>query len=107
MNTVVVLQPQFFPWVGVFEQIRLADVYVHFDDVDFPQGRSFTSRVQIKTPAGSHWLTAPVVRASGQWIRDTQLDTTQAWRAKHLRTLQTSYSRAPFAGEMLDLVAEL
>ena len=107
MNTVVVLQPQFFPWVGVFEQIRLADVYVHLDDVDFPQGRSFTSRVQIKTPAGSQWLTAPVVRASGQLIRDTRLDAAQPWRAKHLRTLQTSYSRAPFADEMLELVAEL
>lgn len=107
MSTVVVLQPQFFPWIGVFEQIRLADVYVHLDDVDFPQGRSFTSRVQIKTPAGVQWLTAPVVRNSGQLIRDTRLDATQPWRAKQLRTLQTTYSKAPFAKEMLDLVAEL
>ena len=50
----------FFPWVGLFEQIRLANVFVHYDDVQLPQGRSFTTRVQLKAPTGVHWLTMPV-----------------------------------------------
>ena len=48
MTTVVISQPMFFPWVGMFEQIALADVYVHYDDVQFSKG-SFTNRVQLKT----------------------------------------------------------
>ena len=56
---VVISQPMFFPWVGFLEQMRLADVYVHYDDVQFSKG-SFTNRVQIKTPEGFIWLTAPL-----------------------------------------------
>ena len=48
VKTVVVLQPQFFPWRGVFEQIRLADEFVHLDDAQFQKG-GFTNRVQLKT----------------------------------------------------------
>ncbi|HOX52645.1 MAG TPA: WbqC family protein, partial [Fibrobacteria bacterium] len=32
-RTVVITQPMYFPWVGLFEQIRLADEIVWLDDV--------------------------------------------------------------------------
>ncbi len=56
---VVISQPMLFPWAGMFEQIRLADVYVHYPDVQFSKG-SFTNRVQVKTAGGSRWLTLPL-----------------------------------------------
>ena len=58
VTRVVISQPMLFPWVGLFEQIRAADVYVHYDDVQFSKG-SFTNRVQIKTARGPRWLTVP------------------------------------------------
>lgn len=100
---IVISQPMFFPWVGLFEQVKLADVFVHYDDVQFPQGRSFLSRVQIKTHSGVKWLTVPV-RHSGRLINEVILDDTQNWREKHLKTLQQNYAKAPFVGEMLDIV---
>ena len=42
----VVSQPMFLPWIGLFEQVRLADRFIHYDDVQLPQGRSFISRVK-------------------------------------------------------------
>ena len=39
-RTVVISQPMFLPWVGLFEQARHADVWFHYDDVQLPQGRS-------------------------------------------------------------------
>ncbi len=104
MNRTVILQPQFFPWRGVFEQIRLADVYIHLDDVALPQGRSFITRVQIKTSHGTQWLTVPVRRGSAA-IRDVLTDETQGWRETHLRTLHASYARATYCDEMLALVS--
>lgn len=101
---IVISQPMFFPWAGIFEQIRLADVFVHYDDVQFPQGRSFISRVQIKTPKGQQWLTAPVQRKGQSLIRDVKLDSEQPWRDKHLRTLELNYKKAPFVDDMLNLV---
>jgi len=37
-KTVVISQPMLFPWVGMFEQIRLADMFVYYDDVQFSKG---------------------------------------------------------------------
>jgi hypothetical protein len=37
-GTVVISQPMFFPWVGMLEQLKLADTYVHYDDVQFEKG---------------------------------------------------------------------
>ncbi|MDB5069497.1 MAG: hypothetical protein JWM87_608 [Candidatus Eremiobacteraeota bacterium] len=108
MKTVVVLQPQFFPWRGVFEQIRLADEFVHFDDVQFPQGRSFTSRVQIKTASGPLWLTVPVTRGSGpRRIDEVEIDYGSDWRRKHRQTLAMSYARAPFAAAALAILDDV
>lgn len=97
----------FFPWIGIFEQIRLADLYIHYDDVQFPQGRSLMSRVQIKTHDGIQWLTVPVVREKNQLIKDVLIDETQDWRSRHLKTLQSNYAKAEFGGEMLDLAQEI
>jgi WbqC-like protein len=106
MTKVVISQPMFFPWGGLFEQIRLADVFVHYDDVALPQGGSFIRRVQIKTPDGVQWLTVPVLHGS-QLIRDVQIDNAQDWRTKHLKTLQRVYAKAPHAAEMLSLVEQV
>jgi hypothetical protein len=103
MTCVVISQPMFFPWVGLFEQIRLADVYVHYDDVQFSKG-SFTNRVQIKTARGSKWLTLPVRIHLGQSIREVELAAEEDWRKSHLSFLAQSFEGAPYAREALDLV---
>lgn len=105
MPTVVISQPMFFPWVGMFEQIRLADVYVHYDDVQFSKG-SFTNRVQVKTAEGTRWLTVPLAgHRLGQNIDQVALAPMAEWGPRHLALLEQSYRGAPFARDMLDLVA--
>lgn len=72
-----------FPWVGLLEQIRLADVIVHYDDVQFSKG-SFVNRVQIKCPEGVKWLTVPVSNLKfGQKIDELSIDDTKNWRRAH------------------------
>jgi WbqC-like protein family len=101
---VVISQPMFFPWVGFLEQIKRADVYVHYDDVQFSKG-SFTNRVQIKTPEGFAWLTVPLHNLKlGQNIMDVRIDNSKDWRARHLEILSKYYAAAPYAGDMLGLV---
>ena len=103
MKRVVISQPMFFPWVGMLEQTRLADVYVHYDDVQFSKG-SFTNRVQIKTARGSEWLSVPLRDLRlGQKIREVAVDDRQDWRHRHLQTLSKAYVAAPFCDEMLAL----
>lgn len=105
---VVVSQPMFLPWIGLFEQARLADVFVHYDDVQLPQGRSFTTRVQVRTATGMSWLSAPVDHArSGRNINEANYLPAAAWREKHLRSLRHAYARAPHSAVMMALAEEI
>ena len=107
MKTIVVLQPQFFPWRGVFEQIRLADEFVHLDDAQFQKG-GFTNRVQLKTANGPLWLTVPVLRhGSLPPIAEVEIDYKSDWREKHLRTFAMSYARAPFVARAQAIVSDV
>jgi hypothetical protein len=107
-RTLVVSQPMFLPWIGLFEQIRLADVFVHYDDVQLPQGRSLISRVQIKTANGIHWLTVPIDRAkSGKLIKDVITFDEQDWRSKHLKSIRHAYGHASHFQSMFALSERL
>ncbi len=107
MTRVVISQPMFFPWVGMYEQIRLAEVYVNYADVQFSKG-SFTNRVQIKTAAGSKWLTLPLADLRlGQRIDEVRIDNRKDWRQSHRDLLRQSYRDAPFCADMLVLVDEV
>ena len=94
----------FFPWAGLFEQLRLADVYVHYDDVQLPVGRSFTNRVQLKSSQGIRWLTAPLRHTGDKTlISCVELDDDAPWRGKHLTLLRHAFAQAPFRDEALAL----
>lgn len=107
MKSVVILQPQFFPWHGVFSQVANAGQYVHLDDVQMPRGRSFMNRVQVKTRTGTRWLTAPVKRSHCSEIREVRLQEDVKWRKQHLALLHHELSRAPHKELALDLAAEV
>jgi hypothetical protein len=107
MTKIVISQPMFFPWVGLFEQITLADTYVHYNTVQFPIGRSLMNRVQIKTSKGSQWLTIPIKHQGIQSINQVEIDYNQHWQDKHLKTLRQNYSKSQFFMEMLDIVSSI
>jgi WbqC-like protein family len=104
VTTVVISQPMYFPWVGMLEQIRLCDVFVHYDDAQFSKG-SFSNRVQVKTATGPHWMSVPMRGLHlGQRINEVRLTDPDDWQASHLALLSQAYRRAPCAEEMLALV---
>ena len=92
-----------FPWVGLLEQVQQADVFVHYDDVQFSKG-SFVNRVQIKTPTGTRWMTVPTRNLRlGQPICDVTIAPPEDWVDRHLSLLQVSLTGAPFAAEAITL----
>lgn len=103
MKTIVISQPMYFPWVGLLEQMRLADVFVHLDDAQFSKG-GFFNRVQLKTAEGTPWLTVPLAETKlGQSLNETQM-AKHDWRRKQLATLRQAYAAAPHVEDMLGLV---
>lgn len=90
-------QPQYAPWLGYFFKILHSDVFVLFDTVQYPRGKHFGNRNQVKTAQGAHWLTVPILRRSELLpFRDIPIDTAQPWADKHWRTIELAYARAPY-----------
>jgi len=101
---VVITQPMLFPWVGLIEQVRLSNIFVFYDDVQFSKG-SFTNRVQIKTSQGMCWMTVPIEKTSSAMpIKDVKICYKQNWQSKHFKLLQQSLAGAIYLKEALDLV---
>lgn len=102
-------QPNFLPWLGFFSKMAQCDVFVLLDNVQLSRG-SFTNRVRIKTREGTPWLTVPFRHPGGSGypaIRDVQVDYTQQWAGKHMRTLSQAYARADHAPIYLPRLADI
>lgn len=108
MTTLVVLQPGYLPWLGYFDLMNKADVFIHYDDVQFDK-HGWRNRNRVKGPNGTVWLTVPVLHSGrfGQSLIDVEIDNRQDWRRKHLLTLRQSYARASFVHTILLRLQEI
>jgi len=95
---VVILQPSYIPWRGYFDQIRRADLFIFYDDVQYDK-HGWRNRNQIKTAQGKQWLTIPVHSAGatdGLLIKDVKVDWSKPWVNNHWKALTFAYSKAPY-----------
>jgi hypothetical protein len=100
--TAVVTQPTYLPWLGYFEQIAKADVFVFLDTVQF-MTRSWHSRNRLKGSDGEpFWISVPVeAHAREARLLDIRISANQPqWAAKHLRSMQTHLGSRPYFGNI-------
>ena len=106
---VVILQPSYIPWRGYFDQIRRADLFIFYDDVQYDK-HGWRNRNQIKTAQGKKWLTIPVHSGGatqGRCIKDVRIDWSKAWPQNHVRALTSSYNRTPYFKKYRPLMEEI
>lgn len=100
----VILQPSYLPWRGYFHQVHKADVFVFLDDVQY-DARGWRNRNRVLGPAGPLWITVPVHSGGSQTqrrpITSIEICWDSDWPARHLRTFQHCYRRAPFCNDAL------
>src|SRR2546428_2852818 len=101
-KTVAILQPGYLPWIGFFDQMRRADVFVYYDDVQYDK-HGWRNRNRIKTQTGPLWLTVPVHHSGlGQpSILQVEIDARVPWARKHLASIRQAYAAAPFLEQYL------
>lgn len=107
MNAVI-LQPSYIPWRGYFDQIRRADLFIFYDDVQYDK-HGWRNRNQIKTAQGKQWLTIPVHSkgvTEGSPIRDVRIDWSKPWAKNHLKALTISYNKSPHFKGYLPLLEQ-
>jgi hypothetical protein len=103
----VILQPSYIPWRGYFDQIKKADLFIFYDDVQYDK-HGWRNRNRIKTQQGCQWITIPVyskgVVEKGLPINQVKINWSENWNDKHWRSIQQAYSKAPYFEQYVSLL---
>lgn len=103
------MQPYFFPYLGYFQLINSVDKFIIYDDVDFIK-QGWINRNYIQNKGTKILFTVPLTnQSSNAKINETFIDSSQyaRWSKKFSRTLQVSYSKAPFFEEIILIVKDI
>jgi len=87
-------QPQYLPWLGYFDKIDRADVFVLLDNVQFKKNE-WQNRNRIKTAQGPQWLTVPVLYRFPQLICEVGINSKERWQHKQRQSILSNYRKAP------------
>ena len=95
---IAIHQPEHLPWLGFFHKIRMADVYVVLDNVQYTR-RYFHNRNKIRTKQGWLWLTVPVEKENRDdlIIKETKIfQEDLKWKNKNLESIYHNYRKAEY-----------
>ena len=107
IKRLAVLQPGYLPWLGFFDQLRRADVFVIYDDVQYDKN-GWRNRNRIKGACGPLWLTVPVnIERLDTKITEVKIDYRSNWQKKHIGSIKQYYSKAPFFNEYFPAIEDL
>ena len=95
---VTIHQPEHMPWLGFFDKVRQAELFVFLDNVQY-RHKYFQNRNKIRSSNGETWLNVPVLTKGkrGQLIKEVEIDNREVrWREKCWISISLNYKKAPF-----------
>lgn len=104
----VITQPTYLPWLGYFEQIAKADIFVFLDTVQFVR-RYWHSRNRLKGAQDNPiWLTVPVKsQAQKTPLLEIEISPDRSdWVKQHLSTIQTCLGSTPYFRQIFPFIEE-
>lgn len=103
MKTCAVMQPYLFPYIGYYQLVYAADFFIFYDDVTFIK-QSYINRNSILANNRSLRFSLPIPGASSNTlIKDLNYSPAD----KLLKTIQQSYSKAPYYNDVMDFISSV
>jgi len=107
---ITIHQPEHLPWLGLFNKISKADIFVILDNVQYEKNY-FQNRNRILGTNGVQWIGIPVVNKNHmeQTIATTKIASDPKnikWRQKYLQTIKQSYGKYPYFNEVYPIIED-
>jgi hypothetical protein len=103
---VAIHQAEHLPWYGYFHKMKMADVFVILDNVQFKKNY-FENRNRIYTPQGLKYITAPVKMKGHLSKKFYEIELVDNWKKKYVKTLEFNYKKAPYFEDIRALIDEI
>ena len=99
-------QPQYFPYIGIFNKILKSDIFLFVDSTKFVS-KVWHNRTIIKDKKDKvFYLTIPVSFKNGQIIKDVKIIKNN-WKIKHLKSISNIYGSSKYFGDLFPLIEEV
>jgi len=96
MKKVTIHQPEFLPWLGFFDKISQADLFVILDNVQFEKNY-FQNRNKIRISNGWTYISAPIDKKTiTKKIYDVRIAKLNTWKIKAKKTIIQNYQKAKY-----------
>lgn len=104
---ITIHQPEHLPWLGFFNKLSKAEVFVILDSVPYRKNY-FQNRNKIIGSNGEQYIGIPTVNVGHieGTIASTKIavDGNHKWKTKYLNTIKMSYGKYPFFEEVYSMV---
>ena len=106
---VAIHQPNFMPWLGLFNKLAMVERFVVYDHVQAMGGSSWLTRNRILVKGEPRWLTMPIERSGTGLppVNEVRVQWENRAVVKQLRTLEQEYGSHPHFDEVFALITEL
>ena len=104
---VSIMQPYFFPYIGYFQLIANSDVFVIYDDVNFIK-KGWINRNNILVNNTPYLFSMPLQNVSqNKLINEIFISDLDKWKRGLLKTISSSYKKAPFYKDVYPLIEKI
>tara|TARA_R110002124_G_scaffold280092_1_gene453171 strand:- start:10029 stop:10733 length:705 start_codon:yes stop_codon:yes gene_type:complete len=107
MNSIAVMQPYFFPYIGYFQLINEVDKFVFYDDVDFIKN-GWINRNRILINGEPKYFTIPCKDvSSNKLINLVEHALDERSKKKLLKKIRFTYSNAPYFENVFPVIEKV
>jgi len=102
---VAIMQPYFFPYIGYFQLINAADKFVVYDNIEYTK-KGWINRNRILINGKVDYFSIPLKKDS-DYLDIASRELSAEWqkeKTKILNRLKENYQKAPFFGDVFQLV---
>src|SRR5210317_206656 len=103
-----IMQPYFVPYLGYFQLLHASDLFIAYDDVQYPKG-GWVNRNRILNDGKAQFISLPVRKSSLNSLINEKVFSNDfdVVKKKLLKNVHQSYRRAPYFYETYNLFEQI